>query len=433
MKARWIPLAVLSAASLAAADDSAPADPWTIHAQSTVIEQWHYSFPSPYVGPNSFAPGEDAERTFSATLFLGYQLWNGGGLFYNPELLQGKGVGATVGIAGFPNGEAVKANYPNFHYNTSRLYFQQSVGLGGGTEKVEDDQNQFGGTRDVDRLTFTLGKFSADDFFDANAYSHDSRTQFLNWALWESAAWDYPAEALGYTAGFVAEWTTPQWALHYGFMLEPTVSNGPTLDTNFTREWGQILQFDRNYTWRGQPGTVRPFVFWNRANMGSYQDTVDTPADDEQISRTRALRSKAGVGVSWDQQVTSDLGVFSRLSWNDGRTETWAFTEIDRSAAVGASLKGSGWGRPNDILALAGVVNGLASEHRAYLAAGGTGLNLGDGALSYAPEEILETYYDVQVCQWLWVSPDYQYVEHPGYNSARGGVAIYAVRAHVEF
>jgi len=425
-------IGLTGAAAAAIADDSTPAN-WTLHEQSTLIDQWDYSFPSPYVGTNSFRPGPDSERTFSFTLFSGYRLWAGAGLFFNPEILQGHGLSQTLGIAGFPNGEAVKAAFPNLHYNTSRLYIQQVIGLGGGTEKVEDDQNQLAGTRDVNRLTFTVGKFSGDDFFDDNAYSHDTRSQFLNWSLWESGAWDYPADVLGYTGGFVAEWNTPGWALHYGIMMEPTVANGPSLDTHLAEAWGQILQLDRHYTWRGHPGTVRPFAFWNHADMGNYEDTLEHPAFDEDITRTRSYRSKVGLGVSWDQELTSDLGIFSRLSWNDGRTETWAFTEIDRSVASGLSLKGARWGRPNDTAALAVVVNGLSSEHRAYLAAGGVGMILGDGALSYAPEEILEAYYDFQVCRWLWLTPDYQYIEHPGYNTARGGVAIYAIRAHVEF
>jgi high affinity Mn2+ porin len=432
MKFPRLLLSLVPAVALASDPGAVPASEWTLHEQSTEIEQWHYAFPSPYVGPNSFTAAEESQRTFSFTLFLGARLWNGAGLFFTPEMLQGHGLGQTLGIAGYPNGEAVKAAFPNLHYNTSRLYFQQEVGLGGGSEAVADGPDQLAGTRDTHRLTFTLGKFSADDFFDDNAYSHDTRSQFMNWSLWESGAWDYPADVLGYTVGFVAEWTTPDWTLHYGAMLEPTVANGPTLETNLARSEGQILQWDWRYTWDGHAGTLRPFVYWNRADMGNFTDALGQPGVPD-IIRTRAERSKAGAGLSWDQELGADLGIFSRLSWNDGHAETWAFTEIDRSAAAGLSLKGAAWNRPQDTVALAGVANGLSSSHRAYLAAGGVGMILGDGALSYAPEEVVEAYYDVQVCRWLWVTPDYQYVEHPGYNSARGGVAIYAVRAHVEF
>ena len=190
----------------------APGDaPWSVHTQATLIDQWHYDFPSPYEGANSFLPNPESEHTFSFTLFLGHALWSGAELFYNPEILQGHGLSSTYGIAGFPNGEAVKAAFPNLHYNTSRLFIRQTIGLGGEKESVDSDANQFAGSRDIDRLTFSLGKFSVDDFFDDNAYSHDTRTQFLNWALWESAAWDYPADVLGYTGGFVAYCNTMRW------------------------------------------------------------------------------------------------------------------------------------------------------------------------------------------------------------------------------
>lgn len=411
------------------------ADPsnWSVHEQATLIDQWHYGFNSPYAGTNSFDSGRDDERSFSSTLFLGRALWPGAELYYNPEILQGHGLGNTVGIAGFPNGEAGKAAFYQLHYNTSRLFIRETIGLGGETEKIDDGANQIAGARDVNRLTLSVGKFSANDFFDDNAYSHDPRGQFMNWSLWESAAWDFPADVLGYTAGIVAELNAKDWEIHYGTFMEPTEANGGTLDAHLAKAWGQILEFDRRYTLGGHSGTVRPFIFWNHADMGDYADALALPAGGVDVTKTRAYRSKVGAGLSWDQDLTQDLGAFVRLSWNDGRTETWAFTEIDRSIALGLALKGSGWKRPDDLLGVAVEAGGLSPEHRDYLAAGGLGMILGDGRLSYGAEEILESYYDLKVSKWLWLSPDFQYVEHPGDNRDRGGVAIYAVRAHVEF
>ncbi len=411
------------------------ADPdagWSLHTQATYVYQGNGGFPAAYSGSNSFGPKADAEHTFSFSLFLDRALWRGADLVYNPEVFQGHGLSATYGIAGFPNGEAVKSGFANLHYSTSRLFLRQVVGLGGEKEKIEDDQNQRAQAVDVDRLTFSLGKFSAGDFFDDNAYSHDPRTQFMNWSLWESAAWDYPADIVGFTAGFVAEWNTPRATLRYGIFMEPTVSNGPRLDPHVDRAYGQILQYDARYTSQGHPGTVRPFVYWNRAHMGGYAEAAAQPYPAD-ITLTRAYRSKAGAGVSWDQELTSDLGVFARLSWDDGREESFAFTEIDRSVAAGLSLKGALWHRATDTVGLAGVVNGIAGDHQKYLEDGGTGLLLGDGGLSYAPERIVETYYALQPWKWLQVTADFQYVWNPGYNSARGPVPLYALRGHVQF
>ncbi len=427
--------ALLCAAALGRAEGETGPAPgaWSLHEQETLIDQWHPSFDAPYSGTNSFLAVPEDDRSFSFTLFLGRSLWKGAELYFNPEVLQGHGLSSTLGIAAYPNGEAGKAAFANLHYNTSRLFLRQTIGLGGGTEKVEDDENQVAGARDANRLTLSAGKFSASDFFDDNAYSHDARGQFQNWALIDSAAWDFPADVLGYTAGFVAELELAGSALRYGAFMEPSQANGPTLDSRVLKAWGQIVQVDKSYTAGGRTGTLRAFAFWNRADMGSYRETLADPTADHDITRTRSYRSKVGFGASWDQEVAPGLGAFARLSWNDGRTETWAFTEIDSSFAVGLSLAGVRWHRPDDVFALAGVVNGLSGAHRDYLAAGGLGMILGDGRLNYGPEQVTELYYRVKLCPWLFITPDFQFVRNPGYNRDRGPVPVYAVRAHVAF
>jgi len=365
---------------------------------------------------------------------MGYRLSAGTEFYYNSEIIQGHGISGTRGVAGVPNGEAVKAGFSNLHYNTSRLFVRETIGLGGESEKVVDDVNQVAGARDVNRITLSAGKFSANDFFDDNAYSHDARLQFLNGMFWESSAWDYPADEVGYTAGFVAEWNTKDWALHYGIFMEPTVSNGSRLDYHVLEANGQILQFDWRYNVGDHAGTLRPFVFWNRAHMGNYSDALAYPDITDALFETRAYRSKVGFGFSWDQELTKDLGAFIRLSWDDGRTESFAFTEIDRSLTAGLSADGSRWGRKGDTLGVAAGANGLSPGHKAYLGAGGIeGLFLGDGALNYGLDDILEVYYRIQAAKFLSISPDFQYVDHPGYNRDRGPVPIYAVRVHVEF
>jgi high affinity Mn2+ porin len=363
----------------AAALPPAPDSSFSLHTQATWIDQGHPSFDSPYEGANSLVGDAENERTFSFSIFAGYHLWQGLDIYFNPEAFQGHGLSNTLGMAGYPNGEAVKAAFPNVHYNTSRLYLQETIGLGGETEKLEDGPNQVAATVDVNRITLSAGKFAASDFFDANTYSHDTRSQFMNWSLWESAAWDYPADIVGYTAGLVAEWNTKDTTLHYGIFMEPTESNGAVLDKHVLDAHGQILELDRRYSVGDLTGTLRPFVFWNQARMGNYADALAEPSIANALVETRAYRSKVGFGLSWDQQLTADLGAFARLSWDDGRTESFAFTEVDRSVAVGLSLAGGRWGRKEDTLGLAGVVNTIVPEHQAYLAAGGLqGLILGD-------------------------------------------------------
>jgi high affinity Mn2+ porin len=417
----------------AALPEGAPA-PWLLMTQATWIYQAHPSFDSPYEGPNSLVGASEDDKTFSFSLFTGYRVLPGTEVYFDPEIFQGHSLSNTLGMAGFPNGESGKAAFPSLHYNTSRLYIRQTFGLGGGRDTVPAGEQSLGGSYDVNRITLTVGKMAANDIFDNNAYSGSARTQFMNWSLIESSAWDYPADVVGYTAGFAAGWNTRDWALNYGIFMEPTESNGAVLDKHVLDAHGQVLEFDRRYKVGELAGNLRPFVYWNQARMGNYSDALAEPSIGDALVETRAYRSKVGLGLSWDQQLTPDVGAFARLSWDDGRTESFSFTEIDRSAAVGLSIAGTRWGRKDDTLGVAGVVNAIVPEHQAYLAAGGTqGLILGDGALDYGPEQILEAYYSVQAARWLWISPDFQYAFDPGYNRARGPVAIYALRAHVEF
>ena len=437
-RSRFLPLslrpaALLLLAATASAAEPSPADtsPWSLHAQSTVVEQWHDSLTSAYSGLNSLSGRHEDKHTATLTLFLGHTLWTGGELYYNPEMSQGTGLSDSVGMAGFPNGEATRAGAKVAQYNTARLFLRHTFGFGGEREKVESGQNQVAGERDINRLTLTLGKMSASDSFDGNAFSHDPRTQFLNWALMANGAWDYPADVKGYTGGFTAEWNQATRTLRWGAFMEPVAANERQLDKHLGKALGQAFEWEERYTLAGHPGAVRALAYWNRAHMGNYAIAVQSRAPD--VTLSRAYRSKAGLGLNWQQELAPDFGVFARAGFNDGHAETWAFTEIDRTLSVGASLKGTRWGRTADTIGLALLGNGLSGEHRRYLAAGGYGFIVGDGHLSYKPEQIMETYYDWKPAPWLALALNYQFAAHPGYNAARGPASLFAVRTHVEF
>jgi high affinity Mn2+ porin len=405
-------------------------DDWTAHAQTTIVEQWHGTFPAPYSGSNSLNPAREDKHTATLTLFLGRQVWKGAAVFYNPEFSQGTGVSNTVGVAGFPNGEATRAGANSPEYNTARLFLRQTIGLGGAQEQVDADQNELGGAQDVNRVTFTLGKISAVDVFDTNRYSHDPRTQFLNWALMDNGAWDYPADVKGYTIGATAELNQANRALRLGVFMEPVGANERPLDTHLRNARGQVLEWEERYTIAGHPGAIRTLVFWNRAHMGSYRAALRGSATD--VTATRADREKTGAGLNWEQEVAAGIGVFARAGFNDGRNETWAFTEIDRTLSAGASMGGDRWSRQNDVLGVAMLTNGLSGPHRRYLAAGGYGFIVGDGRLAYAPEQILESYYSWKIVRWFSATLDYQWIRHPGYNADRGPVSLFAIRGHWE-
>jgi high affinity Mn2+ porin len=424
-------LALLLPASSLAADFSE--EIWSAHGQATVVTQGNGRFASPYSGQNSLSAEPQIKTSFTATLFLGRKLWDGADFYINPELAAGSGLSGTTGIAAFPNGEIFRVDHPNPQLNLSRAFLQQVFGLGGEQETIPPDKNQRATRVDRSRITWVAGKFSLNDYFDNNTYSHDPRTQFLNWALMDQGAWDYAADTRGYTWGLYVELNQPRWAVRFATVLVPAEANQLTMDTRIAQANGNNVEFEYRYSLGARPGTVRWLGYLNNAHMGSYREAIDHPSANLDITKTRAYRSKYGFGLNFEQEVAQDLGVFGRLGWNDGSTETWAFTEIDRSASLGASLGGSDWGRRDDRLGLAYVWSGLSHDHAEYLGAGGYGFLIGDGALSYAPEQVIETYYLFKAVDHAAISADFQLVRNPAYNQDRGPVAIASGRLHVEF
>jgi high affinity Mn2+ porin len=403
---------------------------WNFHAQSTFVGEGHSGFDAKYSGANSLRGHSEFKETLSIDLMAGVQLWRGAGFYVDGLMWQGFGLSDTVGVAGFPNGEAFRLGTEVPNVNFTRVFLQQTFGLGGEEETVEDDALQLAGKRDISRITVRLGKFGAKDVFDQNAYSDDPRTQFLNWALMANGAWDYPADALGFVPGLTLDLNQPQWAARYGIFMVPRVANGVALDTAVFRAWSMAWELERRYALASHPGAVRFLTFLTRAHMGSYEATVADPTLDSDITLTREYRFKFGFGLNAEQEISKNLGVFLRAGWNDGQTETWMFTDIDRSLSLGLSLKGAAWHRPNDTVGMAGVLNEISGEHRAFLAAGGHGITVGDGTLNYGAERILETYYDFQIFRQLRAALDYQFVNHPAYNRDRGtGVRFWSAPA----
>lgn len=408
-------------------------DRWEIHGQTTFIGQGYPSFRAPYSGANSLTPAPQAQQTWSNSLFLNARLWQGGEVYYNPELLQGFGLNDTVGAAGFPNGEAQKSNFPYPHYNTSRLFLRQTFGLGGEQEELASAPLQLANKVDVSRLTIQAGKFSVTDVFDGNAYARDPRKDFMNWSLWSSGAFDYAADKLGLGYGVTAELNQKQWALRTGYFLMDAVSNSNSFDTKVPQRGEYIVELETRYSLFSQPGKLRTIAWLNSANAGSYRDTLNNPAFNLDISQTRMGRIKYGYVFNLEQSVTDDIGVFGRWSWNDGKTEIMAFTDIDSSLAMGTAIKGTKWGRPDDVIGIGGAINGLSRDHRDFIAAGGLGPLIGDGQLNYRRERILETYYALALNKAFTLTADYQFITNPAYNADRGPVHVFSGRLHGEF
>ncbi|MFB9263930.1 carbohydrate porin [Bradyrhizobium erythrophlei] len=409
---------------------------WNVHAQTTFLPHGYPAFRSPYAGVNSLPGGGQLQQTWTTTAFLGVRLWDGGEFYFNPELAQGFGINGTLGLAGFPNGEAQKAGSAFPKIRPQRYYLKQTWGLGGEQEEVADGPNQLPGKRDVDRVTLVVGRFALGDFFDNNTYAHDPRADFMNWALWGSAAYDFPADLPGYTRGAMVELNRKDWAVRAAFVEVPSQPNSDILTF---KTGGAVVEFEERHTIFDQPGKLRLGAFGHQGVTGNYRQAVAIAALDpiqdinDVMASIRHVSPKYGFYTNLEQQVVKDIGVFARASWNDGQNEILSFTDIDRSLAGGVSIKGSFWGRPNDTVGIGGAINGLSAAHRDYLAAGGIGLLIGDGRLNYRPEQIFEAYYAYQVTKNFTVTADYQFMANPAYNADRGPVSIFSCRLHGEF
>jgi len=408
------------------------AQAWNWHVQSTVVGQGHLSFPAEYTGRNSLTPGAQVRDTISVDAFGGLRTWQGGDFFVDLLMWQGYGLSNTLGVAAFPNAEAFRVgkSYPDL--NVCRAYLRETVGLGGEKESTEDAPDDLRGTRAVRRLTFTIGHFNAKDIFDNNAYANDPRTQFMSWSLYANDAWDYPANTLGFTNGATAELNTRAWSARLGIFQVSKFANALRMDWDLAKAWSTALEFERRYSPRGHPGAIRLMGYDTRAHMGSYQSTIDDPAISEDIYLTAAYRYKYGFGINMEQEIRKDLGAFARLGWSDGKNQTYEFTDVDRTATAGISLKGASWRRTQDTVGLAVVVNGIGAVHRQYLAAGGLGITVGDGALDYRSERVAETYYNWQIAKHFQLTFDYQFAQNPAYNHVRGPVDLFALRFHTE-
>lgn len=428
------PLLRLHAQDVSSISNASPAQQqWNAHVLNSDVVEWHPDFPAQYSGPNSMNHHSESDETIDLDVTAGLRLWTGAEFHLDGLAWQGFGLSHTIGIEAFPSAEAYKIGARVANATFARVFLRQTINLGGATEQIADDPLHLADTVDESRVVLTIGEFSALDIFDNNAYAGDPTSQFLNWAFVGNLVWDYPASSLGFITGLAAELYQPNWRLRYGFFQVPRQSNGLAEDPDYLSGWGMVTEFERRYLWRNHPGAARLLFYANHAHMGSYQDAVDGPVRPAAIDLTQTYRYKVGVCLNFEQEIFTNVGVFSRLGWSDGENQAWAYTDADRSASLGASVQGGCWNRPLDTYAVAGVVSGLSGVHQQFLQDGGVGILAGDGNLSYGLEKAMETYYSCHLWKSLFVTADFQYVIDPAFNRARGPIPILGGRLHWQF
>lgn len=419
----------------------------TARYQLTYNWQRHEAFSAGYSGANSLSTQSERMYTFSTTAHWGFRPWQGGELYFNPEVASGIPFsGNLVGLGGFTNGEITRAGGSTPKLYRQRLFVRQTWNQGGEQEYIESDFNQMAGWVDKNRFVLTAGNFSTLDVFDDNAYVKDPRTQFMNWGNWTYAAYDYAADARGFGWGLAGEWYQDNWVLRLGRMTGPTTPNGLPVDLALGKHYGDQVEIERGHMLADQPGKVRVLAWRNRAQLASFSDATQWLQSHTGVQTTpQALidvrggeKIKYGLGVNIEQTVNPNVGFFLRAMKADGRTETYAFTEADGSLSTGFVVKGGLWGRTDDTVGVAFMHNTLSPQRRDFLAAGGMSYFIGDAAsttqtLRYKPEQILEAFYSFQMTRGTWLTADYQRIQNPAYNADRGPVNVYAARLHAEF
>ncbi len=407
-------------------------------AQWNLVTQHNPAFAAAYSGPNSFMNIAGTATSSVETLFLGIRLTPRLEFLYDEETSAGSGLSGTVGLAGFPNLDAVRAGggpaltavpYP------ARGMLHWNLGLGGG--QIENVPNflELAQCLDRRRLEFYLGKMSLADFFDTNDYANSDHQQFLNWTADNNGAWDYAANTRGYTYAGYGEYDDGPWTLRFAEALMAKLPNQEFLSLNLPVFRAENAEADWNYAAKSN-GTIRVLFFDSHAKMGSFVNALAawragrTLRPD--VNAVAIPASEYGLAANWQQAVDADLGLFARVGWNDGAQESYSYTAVNNALEAGVQVAGQLWGRKKDHAGIAIMSNGISRVHQQYLAAGGLGFQLGDGGLSYGREQIEELYYNLHVWRWIAVAPDVQFFNNPGYNRARGPLVVYGLRLHVE-
>jgi len=421
---------------------------YSVHAQTTHVVQAYPRFRALYDGPNSFPSGGKANEGSTTNLFLGLRLWEGGAAYLNPEVDQGYGLANSVGAAAYVNSAVAKVGRAAPYMRFQRYFLRQIIGLnedgakerdseGSRSEVLESTQNQISGKVDKDRIIITLGKFAVGDVFDDNVYAHDPTTGFLNFAFNTMGAFDYAADAWGYTYGLAVEWKQDWWTARGGVFQLPTIPNGLDIEPQIFRQFMSIVEFEARYELFNQPGAIKFLAYGDNGYISKIDNVIryaylagDFPPRFD-TARGRAV--KTGGGINIKQQLAPHLGFFLRASMTDGRYETVAYTDVDRQLSMGLVAAGALWGRDDDEIGVAGALGGLHGDRVRYFGLGGTSVYIGDGALSYAGEKNMEAYYKIGFGKDMDATLDYQLLVNPAHNSARSPINVFGLRLRAAF
>jgi carbohydrate-selective porin OprB len=409
-----------------------------LSGQANLIFQTHPHFHSLYSGPHSLRSRYEKATSRVLTLYTGVRVTNSLEFLVDIEEAGGTALSEGFGLAGNTNLDIVRNPFLSKAPYLGRGEIHKVFALS--RDKVENQRTAFSLFDELPRrrLELRFGKFSLPDFFDLNSAGSDTHFQFTNWTIDNNGAWDYAADTRGYTIGLVADYEERNWGFRLAEALMPKAANGIDLVWKPWQAHAENFEYElRKGVLPGKPGVLRVLAYSNSANMGVYREQVIQAAGlgvaPDITAHGWRINRKYGFGLNVEQNISRYLTGFVRVGWDNGKTESFAYTEVDQTFDQGIGAKGAWWHRKQDRAGVAFVSNAIKKDHQNYLAAGGLGFLLGDGHLLYGRENIFETYYTVHVWRGIYLAPGFQHVVNPGYNRDRGEVSVASLRAHVEF
>ncbi|WP_225893039.1 MULTISPECIES: carbohydrate porin [unclassified Methylomonas] len=431
---------------------------WNAYGQATYISSWKPAFPAQYTNlngtPHSLLPNAERSFTGTVTAYFGLKAWQGGEIYLAPEMISELPLSDLKGLGGsIQNFELQKSGSVSATWYKSRFYLKQTFNLGGDNHAVSSGPLQLAGNADSRRLVITGGNLSILDIFDKNSYAADLRQQFLNMAFLTNAAYDFAADARGYSVGLAAEYYFDDWTFRLGRFATPQNPNDLPLDFRMFKYYGDQMEIEHRHSLFKQPGAVRLLAYRNRERMGRWDEAIaayqansaqnaanctsfnydSTNSSAPDLCWVRKANIKTGIGINLEQQLIDGVGVFLRGMVSDGKTEVYSYTSADRSLSFGSLIGGDSWGRHYDALGVAYACSWISAGHAEYLRLGGVDGFIGDGNLRYRPEQVVDIYYKLRLLPSAWMTLDYQHIANPAYNADRGPVDVYGVRAHFEF
>ena len=410
-----------------------------LSGQANFIFQTHPGFHAPYSGLNSLDPNYEKATSRVLTFFTGMRLNGSTELLVDIEEAGGSGLSTGLGLAGAPDLDIVRNPMLSKSPYLARGMIHTVLALS--EDKIENQRSFLSLFDELPRrrLELRFGKFSMVDFFDQNSAGSDTHFQFANWTVDNSGTFDYAADTRGYTVGFTADYEDRNWGLRFAEALMPKVANGIDLVWRPWQVHAENWEYELRKGFLGRrPGVLRLLAFTNYANMGIYRQAT---AQFEQhlvpqpqiTNHPWHITRKYGFGINLEQSLTPNLTAFARFGWNNGKTESFAYTEVEQTFEGGLGANGAIWHRSHDRSGVALVTNAIKKDHQLYLAEGGLGFLLGDGRLDYGRENIVEWYYSAHTWRGIYVGPGLQWIRNPGYNRDRGPVLIPTFRLHLEF